>query len=89
MIEKVQQFLTTINADTSVMARMDKCIEENEELLHAFFSKHPGDLLSEAADRIITGYALLLSLGGTEQTVEDKMAEVMAREEYREAANGR
>lgn len=70
MIEKLKQFLTTINADTSVMARMDKCIEENEELLDAFVSDDPAALKIAAAKRIIGGYALLLSLGGDDKTIE-------------------
>lgn len=82
MIERVEQFLLNINADTSVMARMNKCIEENGELIDAFMSNDAVSLLKEAADRIITGYALLLSLGGTEETVIAKMSEVESRPEY-------
>jgi phosphoribosyl-ATP pyrophosphohydrolase len=82
MIEKVAQFLLNIRADTSVMARMEKCIEENEELVDAFMSNNDDALIKEAADRIITGYALLLSLGGSEETVIAKMSEVESRPEY-------
>ncbi len=82
MIERVAQFLLNINADTSVIARMDKCIEEDEELIDAFMADDGASLIKEAADRIITGYALLLSLGGTEETVIAKMADVESRPEY-------
>lgn len=82
LITKVHKFLETIGADTSVKARLDKCVEEDFELMEAFLAHDQSAAISETADRIITGYALLISLGGNEATVLDKMWEVMQRPEY-------
>ena len=82
MIGKVRNFLETIGADTSIEARLDKCIEEDFELMDAFFANDLPCIISEVADRIITGYALLIALGGNDATVVDKMKEVMQRPEY-------
>ncbi len=82
MITKVHKFLETIGADTSIRSRLDKCIEEDFELMDAFLAADRADIISEVADRIITGYALLIALGGNEATVLDKMWEVMQRPEY-------
>jgi phosphoribosyl-ATP pyrophosphohydrolase len=82
LITKVHKFLETIGADTSLKARLDKCVEEDFELMDALLANDFPAVISEVSDRIITGYALLIALGGNEATIIDKMQEVMQRPEY-------
>lgn len=63
LMAEVVRFADEFGFSMDLAARMDKCIEEDDELHRAYAHGDFDNMIDEAADRVITGLLLLRSLG--------------------------
>lgn len=63
LMVEVVRFADEFGFPMDLAARMDKCIEEDDELHLAYAHGDLDNMIDEAADRVITGLLLLRSLG--------------------------
>lgn len=63
LMAEVVRFADEFGFSMDLAARMDKCIEEDDELHRAYAHGDYDNMIDEGADRVITGLLLLRSLG--------------------------